>query len=169
MTCKLCGGETKVTYSKKGRREPVPGSAIDLVRRRRKCLRCGEPFSTRERREDDAEGLTKALETALKGKDKAERRLKQILRHAIEAVQDAGIQWRPVPGQQRPAGAGAIRAPVSPGGERDRLRVVAATAQASQARPTVPDLTLRDAQGPGRGGRVDSGPRDPGGPFLHLH
>ena len=48
MTCERCGGDTKVTYSKKERREPVPGSAIDLVRRRRKCLRCGKPFFTRE-------------------------------------------------------------------------------------------------------------------------
>ena len=91
MTCKRCGGDTKVTYSKKERREPVPGSAIDLVRRRRKCLRCGKPFFTRERREDDAEELTKALETALKGKERAERRLKRLVRHAIEAAQDAGL------------------------------------------------------------------------------
>ena len=71
MTCERCAGDTKVTYSKKERREPVPGSAIDLVRRRRKCLRCGKPFFTRERREDDAEELTKALEVALKGKERA--------------------------------------------------------------------------------------------------
>ena len=92
MTCERCGGDTKVTYSKKERREPVPGSAIDLVRRRRKCLKCGKPFFTRERREDDSEELTKALEVALKGKERAERRLKRLVRHAIEAAQDAGIQ-----------------------------------------------------------------------------
>ena len=38
MTCERCGGDTKVTYSKKERREPVPGSAIDLVDQRQLVL-----------------------------------------------------------------------------------------------------------------------------------
>ena len=79
MTCLICGWDTAVSYSKKCRREPAPGTAIDLVRRRRKCLRCNEMFWTYERRADDAGELWQALEDALRERDAAERKLARLV------------------------------------------------------------------------------------------
>ena len=33
MNCERCGGDTMVSYSKRSRKEPVPGSSVDLIKR----------------------------------------------------------------------------------------------------------------------------------------
>ena len=62
MNCERCGGDTMVSYSKRSRKQPVPGSSVDLIKRRRKCLKCDTRFSTFERRSDDSGELWQALE-----------------------------------------------------------------------------------------------------------
>ena len=77
MTCKECDGDTAVIFSKRMR--TGDGCATDLVRRRRKCLRCGERFWSYERRSDDPQELWQALEDARREKDLAVRNLRRLI------------------------------------------------------------------------------------------
>ena len=77
MTCQECGGDTAVIYSK--RMNTGTGCATDLVRRRRKCLRCAQRFWSYERRSDDPQELWQALEEARREKDLAVRNLRRLV------------------------------------------------------------------------------------------
>lgn len=77
MTCRDCGGDTAVIYSK--RMNTGTGCAVEQVRRRRKCLRCGVRCWTLERRSDDPEELWQAVEDARREKDEAVRSLRKLV------------------------------------------------------------------------------------------
>ena len=77
MTCKECGGDTAVIFSR--RMNTGTGSATHLVRRRRRCLRCGERFWSYERRSDDPQELWQAVEDARQEKDLAVRQLRKLI------------------------------------------------------------------------------------------
>ena len=80
MNCERCGGDTMVSYTKRSRKEPAPGSSVDLIKRRRKCLRCNVRFTTFERRDSDSEELWQALETTRRERDTARRKLVRLVR-----------------------------------------------------------------------------------------
>ena len=95
MNCERCGGDTMVSYSKRSRKEPVPGSSVDLIKRRRKCLRCNVRFTTFERRDSDTEELWQALETTRRERDAARRKLTRLVRLVNEVGQDEGVPTEP--------------------------------------------------------------------------
>ena len=68
MNCERCGGDTMVSYTKRSRKQPVPGSSVDLIKRRSGSagFRCNVRFTTFERRDSDSEELWQALETTRK-------------------------------------------------------------------------------------------------------
>ena len=75
--CRACGGDTAVIY-RQGMRTGT-GDATDLVRRRRRCLRCGERLLSHERRADDPQELWQAVEDARREKDLAVRNLPRLV------------------------------------------------------------------------------------------
>ena len=77
MNCQECGADTAVIYSR--RMNTGTGDATDLVRRRRKCLRCSVRFWTMERRGDDPQELWQALEDARREKNLAVRNLRRLI------------------------------------------------------------------------------------------
>ena len=79
MTCTKCKGDTMVASSKRSSQQPVPGSSVDLIKRRRKCLRCDVRFTTFERRDSDSEDLWQALETTRGERDTARRKLVRLV------------------------------------------------------------------------------------------
>ena len=81
----------------------MPGSAVDLVKRRRKCLRCSEPFYTYERRADDPEEWLGVLE-----EEKTARR-KPNAGWANSSCAPMRWPWRQ--GQHRRATAEAVESP----------------------------------------------------------
>ena len=111
MTCRSCGGDTMVSYSKRSRKQPVPGSAVDLVKRRRKCLRCSEPFYTYERRADDPEEWLGVLEEEKTAREEAERRLGKLLLCADEVA----LETRAAPKGHRRGGRKPRRLIRNPG------------------------------------------------------
>ena len=92
MNCERCGGDTMVSYTKRSRKQPVPGSSVDLIKRRRKCLRCNVRFTTFERRDSDSEELWQALETTRRERDTARRKLVRLVN---EVGQGAGLPTEP--------------------------------------------------------------------------
>ena len=92
MNCERCGGDTMVSYTKRSRKEPAPGSSVDLIKRRRKCLRCNVRFTTFERRDSDSEELWQALETTRRERDTARRKLVRLVN---EVGQGAGLPTEP--------------------------------------------------------------------------
>ena len=60
MTCKYCGGDTKVTDT---------GTANDFVIRKRLCIMCNQSFFTIEEDFDDDVEATKVLNKLKKKKD----------------------------------------------------------------------------------------------------
>ena len=77
IACQECGGDTAVIYSR--RMNTGTGCAVEQMRRRRKCLRCGERFWSYERRGDDPQELWQALEEARREKDLAVRNLRRLV------------------------------------------------------------------------------------------
>ena len=95
MNCERCGGDTMVSYSKRSRKQPVPGSSVDLIKRRRKCLKCDTRFSTFERRSDDSGELWQALKDARRERDTAKRKLSRLVRLVNEVGQGAETSSEP--------------------------------------------------------------------------
>ena len=89
MTCTKCKGDTMVASSKRSSQQLVPGSRVDLIKRRRKCLQCNLKFNTFERRADDSEELWQALEDARRERDTARRKLVRLVRLVNEVGQGA--------------------------------------------------------------------------------
>lgn len=89
MTCRKCGSDTMVSQTQRGRRGLDPGNFVEMVRRRRKCLRCGLTFVTCERREDDPQELWQsALDNAEREWESAEQRIRRIADLVTEMVQE---------------------------------------------------------------------------------
>ena len=89
MICKKCGWDTQVIQTQRGKRELAPGNFVEMVRRRRKCLRCGLTFITCERREDDPQELWQsALDAAEREWESAEQRVRRIAGLVTEIVQE---------------------------------------------------------------------------------
>ena len=95
MTCDICGWDTRVSYSKRFRRAQSPGSSVDLIRRRRECLKCRARFYTRELREYEPEEATKTLEAAWQERDDAQRKLSELVLLVNELGEAAGTQGLP--------------------------------------------------------------------------
>ena len=87
MTCEQCEGDSMVSQSKRSSQQPVHGSRVDLIKRRRQCLRCNLKFNTFERRADDSPELWQALEDARRERDGVERKLVRLVRLVNEVGQ----------------------------------------------------------------------------------
>ena len=89
MTCKKCGWDTQVIQTQRGKRELASGNFVEMVRRRRKCLRSGLTFVTCERREDDPQKLWQsALDNAEREWESAEQRVQRIADLVTEMVKE---------------------------------------------------------------------------------
>ena len=86
MTCRACCGDTAVIFSRRMR--TGDGCATDLVRRRRKCLRCAERFWSYERRGDDPQELSCLLEEVRQERDPAVRNLRRLVAFVKEVCQE---------------------------------------------------------------------------------
>ena len=88
MTCKECGGDTAVIFSKG--MTTGTGSAVEQVRKRRSCLRCSERFWSYERGSDDPQELWQAVEDARREKDLAVRQLRKLVNFVKELALEPG-------------------------------------------------------------------------------
>ena len=89
MICESCGGDTKVFHTQRRLWEPEPGNLIDVVKRRRKCLRCEERFITYERRERDPTEIWPMVESAERERDSAKRQLRKLAKAVAANAQEA--------------------------------------------------------------------------------
>lgn len=110
MICESCGGDTMVFHTQRRLWEPEPGNIIDVVKRRRKCLKCEEKFITYERRERDPGEVWPLVESAERERDSARRQLRRLARAVMANAQDA-LDPDTVDVEERDAGS---EAPISP-------------------------------------------------------
>ena len=92
MICEDCGGDTTVYHSQGRLNELEPGTNIDVVKRRRRCLRCDSRFITYERRERDPQELWPAVESAQSEKEGAEQKLRKVLAFVEDIVREPAAQ-----------------------------------------------------------------------------
>ena len=69
--------------------EPEPGNIIDVVKRRRKCLKCEERFITYERRARDPGEVWPLVESAERERDSARRQLRRLARAVMATAEEA--------------------------------------------------------------------------------
>lgn len=89
MICESCGGDTTVFHTQRRLWEPEPGNIIDVVKRRRKCLRCEERFITYERRARDPGEVWPLVESAERERDSARRQLRRLARTVMATAEEA--------------------------------------------------------------------------------